>query len=178
VISLGLPGLADARPGDPDLSFGKRGVALGPRGGAGALLAVGRGRTVVAGTRAGEPGGGGARVLVVARFNRRGKLDRSFGGGDGIFETRVTNLEGVVGITRHRHGKLLIGTDDSIVRLTRAGALDESFGVDGFADYFFNYRLVDFAVQGDGKIVVVGIRPLPTASALTSSDFFPMAAAT
>jgi uncharacterized delta-60 repeat protein len=84
VSSLGLVGLT--ANGHPDLRFGRRGLALGPRldvpeGGEWPRIAVAdrHGGIIVVGSTAHDDLLGGEDATIVRRFLRSGQLDRSFG---------------------------------------------------------------------------------------------------
>ena len=84
VSSLGLVGLT--ANGHPDLRFGRRGLALGPRldvpeGGEWPRVAVAdsHGGILVTGSTAHDDLLGGEDATIVRRFLRSGQLDRSFG---------------------------------------------------------------------------------------------------
>lgn len=84
----------------------------------------------------GEASGG----LTVARLTERGRLDRGFGGGDGVFWSRLGRQHAAATcVGRLARGRLLVGgasgaahSDDfTVVRLTADGRRDRSFGGDG-----------------------------------------------
>jgi uncharacterized delta-60 repeat protein len=132
-----------------------------------------------------EPGGGVvaagiARIedfersrFALARYTRRGRLDRSFGG-DG----RVTALFGgdqdcgpaeAHALARQADGKLVTAgvtgcghPSFALARFQRDGGLDLSFGGDGKVATLFrpgdcSELAKDVAVQPDGRIVAVGV---------------------
>ena len=103
---------------------------------------------------------------AIVRFDENGRLDRSFGGGDGKLVLRRTRNHGAR-IALDREGRLLLvtgeeDTEDTTVR---------RFGADGVADRTFGTRgpLVipdrwvyagDIEVQDDGRIIIGGAQQL------------------
>ena len=150
--------------GSLDTSFsgdGKQTTDFGGPGGDGATgVAIQAGKIVAVGY------GGTQRDFVVARYNPNGSLDTSFGFGG----SRTTNFGG----TDVARGVAIQG-DGKIVAVGRAGGADFRFGLarynpNGSLDMSFSgggMQTTDFgagddeaqgvALQGDGKIVVVGV---------------------
>ena len=130
-----------------------------PGGGGGEMLIQPDGKLVVL-TRVPQ-----SQLVTVARFNPNGTTDRTFGGGDGHIELDSGN-----DIARVPDGKLVIGgrapgiaSQFTAARLTPDGALDPTFDGDGKRTLEFIGRndsgeqgAVDVAVQGDGKVLLVG----------------------
>jgi len=167
-------GVGHAAPGTLDSSFGSGGtvatnmardtpdlinegisdVAIQQDG---KIVAVGWAR------RKASPGGEGGIVFAIARFTRRGTLDRTFGG-DG---TRLTGFR-----TRHAYaGAVAIQADGKIVvagwaggffavaRYTSSGKRDRSFGRNGrrLTDLTTGGDFAsDVALQPNGKILLAG----------------------
>jgi uncharacterized delta-60 repeat protein len=160
--------------GTPDVTFGKAGGATSAaQSGAGEFEqgftgAVGDdGRIVVAGTdnplRYGEP-----RIAVIA-FNPDGTPDRSFGDG-GRLRTRFPGSDdATLGVVAVRpDGTILIGgdsvfrgvresnSDPSVMRLSRSGAIDATYGTGGVATRTAQsaFTLGGAAVDADGSVIV------------------------
>jgi len=149
----------------------------------GKLVAVGRaGDDVVAG---GD--------ILVARYRADGRLDRSFGGGDGIVVTDVAGRDdGASGVALQRDGRIVVVgrtwtgevgdpanpnlpvdfTDSVVVRYKADGRLDRSFGGgDGIVVTDVGPsgdEAKDVAVQPDGRIVVSGDASVGSVLFLTS----------
>jgi uncharacterized delta-60 repeat protein len=129
------------RNGTLDQTFGTGGKVLADIGGsssADALSIQPNGSIVVAGTVS-NLGSGAAIQFAVARFNRYGAFDTSFGNGGKVF-TDFDGTNAVAALVDVRHsGKILVvgkwsgsGAEGlALARYTEQGALDVSFGVDG-----------------------------------------------
>lgn len=155
--------------GRPDPALGGDGTVVTdvPGTGGGEMLIQPDGKLVVL---TGVPQ---SELVTVARFNPNGTTDRTFGGGDGH-----TELDSGNDIARAPDGKLMIGGRGpgfayrfTAARLTADGALDPTFDGDGKLMLEFlghndsgEYGAVDVAVQGDGKVLLVGamVDPDPT----------------
>ena len=132
------PASSEAARARPDPTFGNgRGWVTTPIPGTTALAygaaVVQRGRIVIAGQATTATGDG---QIVVARYLRNGRLDRSFGK-RGVFRTALPRSDGpfvATAIRRQRStGKLLIGGGYGqgamlLLRLRPNGRLDRSFG--------------------------------------------------
>lgn len=107
----------------------------------------------------------GAWNFVLARYNRSGSLDGSFGAG-GIVRTE---FGWGVGVAIQPDGKIVVvgagrlpgspgAADFAVARYNADGTLDATFGVGGkaAADFGFSDFASDVAIQQDGKIVVAG----------------------
>jgi uncharacterized delta-60 repeat protein len=109
--------------------------------------------------------------IALARFTAAGSLDATFGSNGSVVLTSSpgSSDEAISGIGQQSDGKLIaVGTTASgttrdflVVRLTSAGAVDRSFGVDGRAIVSFGGGTSvassgETAIQPDGKILVVG----------------------
>jgi len=112
-----------------------------------------------------DPSKGHARSpnqnLALARYTRKGKLDRSFSE-DGKLVLSLPDREQSAGVALQPDGKLVAAAttrnDFLVVRLTKRGKLDRSFSDDGqmTADFGLEDDAEALAVQGDGGIVVAG----------------------
>jgi uncharacterized delta-60 repeat protein len=112
------------------------------------------GRIVVAGTRYISTTG----AIALARYNRDGSLDASFGSG-GKVTTSMQGSGGATAIAVLPDGKLLVAGQDSICRIARytaAGALDTSFGVGGIVTTGLCSSVGGMAVDSSGRIVLAG----------------------
>jgi uncharacterized delta-60 repeat protein len=131
---------------------------------AGAVALQHDGKIVVAGV---TNSGGPDIDFALARYNRDGSLDESFGDGGKV----TTDFQGgafAADVTLQPDGKIVaagtafsIGTsgDFALVRYNRDGSLDESFGHGGkvTTDFFGDSDAVSaIALQPDGKIIAVG----------------------
>src|SRR6185369_12235464 len=103
--------------------------------------------------------------FALARYNANGSLDPSFSG-DG---RQVTDLgggnDGATGVALQADGKIVavgfggaFGNDFALARYNADGSLDTSFSGDGkqTTDVVDLDYASGVALQGDGKIVVVG----------------------
>jgi uncharacterized delta-60 repeat protein len=162
------------RDGSLDLSFGEGGhVATsfpGWAGGAALGIAVqADGRIVVAGV-VGNPGGlyGGPGVFALARYNRDGSLDVSFGT-NGLVTTAFPGefYADATGIALQPDGRIVAAGSTFapkqtfhhvvVARYNSDGSLDPSFGTGGRVDTNVSSSpLVNGVAVGDGHVVVVG----------------------
>jgi len=104
--------------------------------------------------------------MAVGRFNADGSIDTSFAAGTGVFARR--NLPGGDGIGILSGGEIVVGGsgaagdggDFGVTRLLASGALDTSFGANGFRTVDINDFSWDFARSAqmgpDGTMVVAG----------------------
>jgi uncharacterized delta-60 repeat protein len=152
--------------GAVDTSF-EGGKVVVPVGGADAyayaMAAQPDGKLLLVGTSR-EPGGD----FAVARFERDGRLDTSFGE-DGVATTDLgSNADVARAVAVDEQGRIVVagttstdanGLDFAVARYSSDGGLDESFGEHGTTIVSFGddadtaYALV---LQADGKIVVGG----------------------
>jgi uncharacterized delta-60 repeat protein len=105
--------------------------------------------------------------VAVARYTSAGALDTSFSG-DGKFKADLTPQEDwAYGVAIQGDGKIVVSGeagnggvgDFGVLRFTSTGTLDTSFGGDGKVTTSITSNWdggTDLALQGDGKIVVVG----------------------
>lgn len=154
--------------GTLDESFGQGGIVVtdftGSSDVAHAVAVQGDGKLVVAGTsvRADTPG------FAVARYNRDGSLDPSFGEGGMAFTDFSGGGAYGLALALQWDGKIVVaGTtvlDIAVARFDRDGTLDPTFGGDGTVttDISHLYESLEsanaVAIQGDGRILVAGTR--------------------
>jgi len=120
---------------------------------------------------AGSTNQGGARGLdlALARYNKDGSLDATFGNGGLVATDFASTTDQCLGVTLHEDGKIVVagssnqpgtGHDFALARYLGDGVLDSGFGVGGWVttDFGSNNEDVAFAValQADGKIVAGG----------------------
>jgi uncharacterized delta-60 repeat protein len=146
------------RDGSIDRRFGVRGRALVDLGGieiASALALASDGRIVIAGGTTEDDD------VAVARLNRDGALDRSFGargrrtvdaGGAEVANAVAVRPDGRIVVA----GSTSVGRDMLVVRLGRDGSLDRRFGRGGVrrVDFGGDDIAFDMALRPDGGIVL------------------------
>jgi uncharacterized delta-60 repeat protein len=149
--------------GDPDLSFGSRGVAVLRRRGEllGSELAIDPAGRIVVVTRFHDVS---RDALLVDRLTRRGRLDPSFGhGGEQVVRFGTQSFLGSAAVDGQ--GRIYVAGADlaqrtlSVLRLTSRGALDQGFGARGIARLPHRGTLAlpsGVAVQPDGRILLAG----------------------
>jgi uncharacterized delta-60 repeat protein len=162
--------VALAAPGGPDRTFGGDGRALMPRESAFTDAVVDRRGRV---TAVGHITSSGLREFLVARYTPRGRLDRTFGGGDGFVQTDVFGHNEATGVALDRRGRIVVagwGTDFTtghvaVARYRSSGALDTSFATEG-PDGIFTLDVNptgegdlanDVAIDRQGRIVLAGL---------------------
>ncbi len=123
-------------------------------------------------------------AVVVVRYLPSGRIDRSFGGGDGVVEIPAGGEHfrdehpGITGLAVQDDGKIVVGAvtggplSSLLVRLSARGRLDRGFGGDGkvttpFGSYVATESGNGLAVAADGSILVVGTR----ATSMIRGDF-------
>jgi uncharacterized delta-60 repeat protein len=119
------------------------------------------GKIVVAGG-AGIAPEGGEEFGAVARYLPSGKLDRSFGGGDGVVLAR--SLKPFTAVALQRDGRIVLTAPiGEVVRLLPDGRFDGNFGARGrkAAGAPSAYYPTSVAVGGDGGIYVGGMTGYP-----------------
>jgi uncharacterized delta-60 repeat protein len=162
--------------GSLDSSFNGDGVAITDIAGgtdvAGAGVVVqSDGKIVVGGTTTGS---GTPQDLALVRYNADGSLDTTFGtGGIAVVDLGGT-FESGTSLALQVDGKIVLGgtvsgvingvsvNDAFLVRVDTNGAVDPSFGIDGFATVDFVGRIeqdVSIAIALDGKIVLTAMTP-------------------
>ena len=123
------------RNGRLDRGFGDGGVVrtdLGRDDFARAVALDSEGRIVVAGNSEGRAL---ASTAAVVRYLPDGRLDPSFGGGDGTVLPPSAVAFAALGLALDRDGRIVIagGPNAFVARLTPSGELDSSFSEDGVA---------------------------------------------
>ncbi len=121
------------------------------------------GKILVAGIIPGADG----EDLIVIRLNADGALDNTFANA-GAFLGSLGGEDVITKLAFQQDGKIIAvghtgdGTEELgfVFRLNTGGALDASFGVDGFTTIAFNgvteQRVEDVNIQNDGKIIIGG----------------------
>jgi uncharacterized delta-60 repeat protein len=159
---------AAATPGDLDPTFGSGGrvtTRIGPAGsGANDVVVQADGKIVVGGRADQTDGSTGSFGL--ARFNRDGSLDTTFGSG-GKVTTSFGQSGQIEALALQRDQKIVAagsrfvsdsGSDFALARYNSNGFLDSSFGDGGrvTTDFTSGDEGHAVVVQPDGKIVVAG----------------------
>jgi len=164
--------LATSRAGDLDPTFGVGGIVVSDLGAGeqGASVAIqDDGRIIVAGV-SGIPGVFFGQDFLIARFNRDGSLDSTFGSGGKTITDFFGSWDEVNGIAVQRDGKIVAAgfarssvAPISYVALARYdsdGNLDRSFGSGGKVLTLAPGGVFSIGnaviVQPDGRIVVAG----------------------
>jgi uncharacterized delta-60 repeat protein len=109
----------------------------------------------------------GAGDWGIVRVGAKGRLDTTFGGGDGIVVTAFgPSYEYAYGVVVQANGKIVVvgravrgNADFCVVRYKPRGGLDQTFGGEGkaFTDFFGGDDTArGVALQSNGKIVVAG----------------------
>lgn len=162
--------------GSLDSTFGGDGIVTTDVGGAGdegvSVALQSDGKIVVAGYRIASAD----YDFAVVRYNTDGTLDNSFDS-DGILTSDLNSGSDdfVAKVLVQSDGKILLagtsggGGDFAVVRYNSNGSLDLSFSTDGkvITDLGGDEYGRNMAIQGDGKIVVVG----STSDGSTNIDF-------
>lgn len=163
---LGFALVRYRRNGSLDTSFGQGGHAVTSfawNAGATAVLVQPNGKIVAAGT---TYCGHYCTWIALARYDRGGALDHSFGSG-GTTTGKILNSDSARAIARQRDGRLLVAGSTNqalaagyslLVRFTQRGKLDTTFNKTGTAVLDFGqWSFADaVVVQPDGKIVTAG----------------------
>jgi uncharacterized delta-60 repeat protein len=167
LLTVLVPAAAQAKAGDADGTFGRRGTvtlkAAGADAVAGAVKAL-PGHKVLA-------GGSAAGKLVVLRLRRTGSLDSAFGEhGQVVPSLPGASLDGVRALATFRDGRIVAaatlqlasgGTQLALVRLLPNGEIDPSFGA-GLGYVLTGpagSTLGSMAMDRNGGIVVAGGHP-------------------
>jgi uncharacterized delta-60 repeat protein len=171
-ITFGVGGAAAAAAGDLDTSFGSGGKVLtgSSRDDYEAFaVAIQRdGKIVAAGTTT-DPRGG----FALARYTKSGRLDASFGSGGRVLTGFKGSGSGAKAAAIQRDGKIVAAGEYirpgksvyvrgfAVVRYTKNGRLDSSFGSGGRVLTRFGLSRDPVsanavAIQADGKIVAAG----------------------
>jgi uncharacterized delta-60 repeat protein len=161
------------RNGELDRGFGSRGTGVARTViGGGSFpsdLEIGPGGKILVAGDAEPRRSPGPESFFIARYHGDGRLDRAFGGGDGIVRTRIgaQSYEPAIAIRGHRMALAGIASlghkhfephGFAVMLLRSSGKRDRSFGSDGsvitrlqpFAD------VGGVALQADGRILVAG----------------------
>jgi uncharacterized delta-60 repeat protein len=158
---------AQARAGDPDTAFGRRGTvtlkATAADAVAGAVKVISGNRVLAGGSAAGQ--------FVVVRLRSTGTLDSKFGtGGQVVPALPGTTLDGVRALATFRDGRIVAaGTlrqaDGSTrmvaIRLLPTGEIDPSFGA-GFGYVLAGpagSELGAMTMDRNGNVILGGVRP-------------------
>ena len=167
VLLLGSAAAAQARAGDPDTSFGRRGTvtlkATATDAVAGAVKVISGNRVLAGGSAGGQ--------FVVVRLRKTGTLDSRFGtGGQVVPALPGTSLDGVRAIATFRDGRIIAAgtlrqpdgtTRIAAVRLLPTGEIDPSFGA-GFGYVLTGpagAELGAMVMDRAGNVIVGGVRP-------------------
>jgi uncharacterized delta-60 repeat protein len=167
VLLLVPTAAAQARPGDPDTAFGRRGTvtlkATAADAVAGAVKVISGNRVLAGGSAAGQ--------FVVVRLRATGTLDSKFGtGGQVVPALPGTTLDGVRALSTFRDGRIVAaGTlrqaDGSTrmvaIRLLPTGEIDPSFGA-GFGYVLAGpagSELGAMTMDRQGNVILGGVRP-------------------
>jgi uncharacterized delta-60 repeat protein len=167
LLLLLAPAAAQARAGDPDTAFGRRGTVTLK---ATAADAVGGAVKVISGNRV-LAGGAAAGQFVVVRLRSTGTLDSRFGtGGQVVPALPGTTLDGVRAIATFRDGRIVAagtlrltdGTTRMVaIRLLPTGEIDPSFGA-GFGYVLAGpsgSELGAMTMDSAGNVILAGARP-------------------
>src|SRR5262245_56071983 len=129
-------GIQAGLPGSLDTTFGNGGIvttAFETISNPNAVAIQPDGKIVVAGYDLYTPGG----VIAIARYNKDGSLDNSFGG-DGKVITSISGYDGVRALAIQADGKIVVtghtggrAWDILVARYNSDGSLDPSFDGDG-----------------------------------------------
>ncbi len=119
--------------------------------------------------------------FIVARFTDDGKLDTTFGYGDGITNVDFRDDDFPVAVAITPQGKIVIagstnstfdvGRDWAVARLNANGSPDNSFSGDGKVTFHVgtaNDTLTAMTLQADGKILLTGTSFVETPDADTA----------
>jgi uncharacterized delta-60 repeat protein len=170
-IGLALPLVAGAAAGDLDPTFGSGGKVFtdfgSTRDSAGRTVAIqGDGKIVVAGFS--HLRGGDEEDFALARYNRDGSLDQSFGlGGKVLTDFGVGTSQQAHALAIEPDGKIVAAGWSfvsgsfhfALARYNRDGSLDQSFGSGGkvLTDIGpFGGTAQALAIEPNGKIVAAG----------------------
>jgi uncharacterized delta-60 repeat protein len=155
---------ATAAAGDLDPTFGSGGLVTTDFGGRGDFALAGAvqpdGKLVLAGNS--SAAGIFAVDFALARYNADGTLDATFGSGGTVLSDFGAQLDAAFDVTLQPDGKIIaVGISASnvaVARYTPAGALDPTFGDDGFVttDFGSSEQASAAAVDALGRIVVAG----------------------
>jgi uncharacterized delta-60 repeat protein len=131
--------------GSPDATFGLGGKVTTDLGGDDAVSAMALqpdGRIVV--------GGASNSRFALARYNRDGSLDPTFGAGGAV----IADFDAAAALALQPDGKIVVAAWPGLARYNPDGRLDLPFGTGGTAAT--GSGATALALQADGKIVTVG----------------------
>jgi uncharacterized delta-60 repeat protein len=160
-------GLGGATGGQLDQTFGihgteTAGASLLKLGDVSGVVVQPDQKIVVAATAATAapcPACHGNQSFVVARFTETGAYDKAFGR-DGVWTQPFSEADFAYAIALQADGKLIIAGRSNgyfaLVRLTAAGALDQSFGTGGIVRLPVYGHVSAIAIDRKGRIVGVG----------------------
>ena len=167
LVGVIVPAAAQAAPGDLDPTFSGDGLqttAFLDNDRANGVAIQTNGKIVAVGGTSWIPDVE-ISYFALARYNPNGTLDPSFSG-DGMQTTRAGGNSGASDVAIQPNGKIVAvgsnsagsGGNFALARYNPNGTLDPSFSGDGLQTTNFGGRCGASAValQGDGKIVVVG----------------------
>jgi uncharacterized delta-60 repeat protein len=171
VVGVAIPLVARAAAGDLDPSFGSGGKVFtdfgSTRDSAGRTVAIQRdGKIVVAGFS--QPRDSDEEDFALARYNRDGSLDQSFGsGGKVLTDFGAGSIQQAHALAIQPDGRIIAAGwslesgsfDFALARYNRDGSLDQSFGSGGkvLTDIGpFGGTAQAVAIEPDGKIVAAG----------------------
>jgi uncharacterized delta-60 repeat protein len=170
------------RDGSLDTSFGFGGIVItsfGANAQAARDVALQPNGKIVAAGTAGEDLGG-AREFALARYNRDGSPDLTFGGDGRVTASFGVSINDANAVALQPGGKIVaagyapgaVGGDFALARFNRDGSLDTSFSSDGrlATDFGLRETATDVAVQPGGRIVAAGF-----AGGVTFDDDFALA---
>lgn len=129
------------------------------------------GKVVVVGSVYGGAVSGSNFDFTMARYDARGRLDRRFGGGDGLVTTDIASTHDSAGHVLIRpDGKILVigtaGGQLAIVRYKSNGSLDEMFGDGGkMVSESGGGYIMGAELLPDGAVIVLGESKLVRVSA-------------
>ncbi|HKQ14213.1 MAG TPA: hypothetical protein VJT80_12330 [Steroidobacteraceae bacterium] len=159
--------------GSLDTSFNGSGKLRSEvRGRAFAIALQSDGKIVAAGDDASDTPVSSVSNVRVARFNADGSADTSFGG-QGVLTTDTTagDVDGATNIVLQPDGAIVISgefsksTGAGVARYLSNGNPDGSFGAAGKVDLSGAFVGEGLALQSDGKLVLVGSKPVGTGTA-------------
>lgn len=153
--------------GEPDTTFGANGVAVAEFGHPNTFLydlTVQMDGKIVA---VGEVFNGANYDVAIARFDRDGRLDKSFGANGRVVTAWGPGSDHAAAVAIQTDGRIVVAgsaanqfwIDFALARYYPDGSLDETFGGDGVvttATGSFYSTIRALAIQFDGKIIVAG----------------------
>jgi uncharacterized delta-60 repeat protein len=103
----------------------------------------------------------GIPSILLARFAIDGKLDSTFGGGDGIVTVAFQVEPSAIGVAADR--KIVITGGSAVARFQPDGSLDQSFGEDGIVSTP-GFKANRLTLRDDGQAIVAGNEQVATSS--------------